>query len=446
MPFDEQPVLQAFHDAAEHVAAYRRLLGEQGVRASDVRTIDDFRGRAPVLDKAGTFLRFPLADLCRDGQIVPASHVITSSGHSGRFSFGLYDPGGAEAEVRRTDEALDQLFGVRSKRTLLVNCLPMGVKVPTRACTLAETSVRADMVVSLVGQLGRDHDQTILVGEAAFIKHVLELGQDQGVDWKGLLVHLILGEEPLAENARKYFAGILGCDGTCADTGLIGSSMGVAEIGLNLFFELPPLIALRQRLHEDPVLRGALFGKEVRVAPLLFAYDPRRILVEVLEHGRLVLTTLDPMRRIPLIRYATGDVASLPFESSSAQEAFSRIAELKACLSPGMPVLALHGRGEHVLAGGRPVTPEEVKEGIYLEPSLARLTTACFRLAGGDGAGLIRIQLSPGVRPEPDLADRFAIAISKYVDAPLNVACELYEDFKYGMELNYERKFDYLGP
>src|SRR6185295_12546343 len=106
------------------------------------------------------------------------------------------------------DDALDSLFAVRSRPTLLINCLPMGVKVHTQVCTLAETSVRPDMAVGLVKTFGQHFAQIILVGEAAFLKHVLETGMRSGLDWRKYAVHVILGEEPLAENARRYLGDI----------------------------------------------------------------------------------------------------------------------------------------------------------------------------------------------------------------------------------------------
>jgi phenylacetate-CoA ligase len=178
------------------------------------------------------------------------------------------------------------------------------------------------MVTALVAEFGRHYDQIILVGEAAFIKHVLELGQTQQIDWQGMLIHVAVGEEPLAENARKYFEDILGIDLKHPETGLIISSMGVAELGLNLFCETPSLVALRRVLHENSDLRRAVLGPAARNVPMLFAYDPSRSFVEVLEDGRLAVSTLEPERRLPLVRYVTGDRAAFPQSEPLFQKAF----------------------------------------------------------------------------------------------------------------------------
>ena len=443
-PF-EQLALEAFKAAAQRVPAYRTLLSEARVDAADIVDLHTFRS-LPVLDKACTFQRFGLDELCLDGEIGELSSVLTSSGYSGMFAFGLNAAAEQAVLSDGIDDLLDYLFHIKSRKTLLINCLPMGVKVPTRACTLAETSVRPDMVVGLVKAFSRHYEQILLVGEAAFIKHVIELGVRGGIDWPALLVQVILGEEPLAENARIYLERLLGADVTRPENGIVASSMGVAEVGLNLFSEIPPaapLILLRRRLHENPDARQKLFGSRLTV-PCLFTYDPRRVFVEFDDAGRLVLTTLEPHLRISLIRYATGDRGArlvLPPDMREQIEAWGISWEVLNAI----PIVVIHGRGDHASAGDEPVYPEAVKEGIYYNPALAALITANFRLVSGPTSVRVRIQLSPGVNPTAEIEEGLRAAIVRYVDAPIKVVCESYESFGSGMTLDYERKFAYLA-
>lgn len=440
---DENMVLESFRRAAESVPAYQKVLEEAGVNPKEIRTLADF-SRLPILEKQNTFQRFPIEKLCVDGSLGRLGSVLTSSGHSGIFAFGLTAAEALPGTVEWIDDSLDALFQVRSKQTLLINCLPMGVKVPTQACTLAETSVRPDVAVGLVKAFAPHFTQIILVGEAAFIKHLLELGNAAGVKWSELLIHVIVGEEPLAENARKYLERLLGLDLRQPQRGMVVSSMGVAELGLNLFSEAPPagqLALLRRALHENPILRREVLGAR-DWTPSLFTYDLRRIFVEFDEAARLLLTTLDLRLRIPLVRYATGDRGQslrIPPHLRSAIEEAGVSWELLERL----PVVAIEGRGDHALAGTERVFPEAVKEGIYYEATLAELTTANFRLVSERVR--VRIQLSPGIKPEARIAEQFQTAIKRYVSAPFDVSCESYENFGSGMALDYERKFQYLG-
>src|SRR4051812_29922323 len=116
----ETLALENFRNAAERVPAYRALLQEAGVRPDQITTIDAFR-RLPVLEKRSTFQRFELAQLCLDGVIGRLGSVLTSSGHSGIFAFGLTDASTQAEVVAWTDDSLDLLFNVRSRPTLLVN-------------------------------------------------------------------------------------------------------------------------------------------------------------------------------------------------------------------------------------------------------------------------------------------------------------------------------------
>lgn len=441
----ENLALAAFRRAAERVPAYRTLLEEAGTQPSQVKTAEDFR-RLPILEKRTTFGRFSLAQLCVDGAVGQPASVLTSSGHSGLFAFGLTDREAVAATAEELDDLFDLLFAVRTQPTLLVNGLPMGVKVPTRACTLAETSVRADMIVTLVKNFAPHFRQIILVGEAAFLKHVLELGQSAGIDWPKYRIHVVVGEEPLAENARKYLLSILGRDVRRPEEGMIVSSFGIAELGLNLFAEVPPvapLILLRRALHENPGLRKEILG-DTDFVPSLFTYDPHRIFVEFDHNGRLLLTTLNPHLRIPLIRYASGDRGrffKLPDSVRPAVEA----AGISWETLQELPLAAIQGRGDHALAGTGAVYPEAVKEGIYHDSALARQITANFRLASGADRARIRIQLAPHVARTSELEIKFTEAIARYVRHPIEVSCEPYENFRSGMALDFERKFNYLG-
>jgi len=439
-------LIEAVRTAAARVPAYSALLAEGGLRPESIKTLEDF-SRLPLLDKRNTFQRFGLHQLCLDGELGSVGSVMTSSGHSGVFAFGLEPRQGEHARMRQLDDALDTIFGVRSRSTLIVNCLPMGVCVRSECCTVGDTSVRPDMAVSLIDAFSPYYDQVILVGETAFIKHVLELGTRHGIDWEHLLVHAILGEEIVAENGRKYLEGILGTAPGDVQTGLIVSSMGIAELGLNLFAEAPPglpIIALRRALHENKELRSELLGPDALIAPSIFTYDGERSYVEFVR-GQLVITTLDPSRRIPLIRYVSGDVGGF-MDLPECAEGVLKSQGIDVDVLRQIPLVSILGRGECITVGDERVFPEQIKEGLYHDPKLARLTTANFRLASGQRGGVLRIQLAPRVGPGAELNELFAEAIARYVACPLEVRCEAYDCFAGGMSLDYERKFDYLDP
>lgn len=447
-------VLEVFRLAVDRVPAYRTILAEAGVDPADVTDIDTLLARVPMVDKASTFGRFAVRDLCLDGEVGMPISLLTSSGHSGQFSFGVYGAGLAHDSVQRVDDALDAVLSVRSRKTLMINCLPMGVGVPTMACTVAQTSVRADMVTALVSEFADSFDQILIVGEMAFVKHALELGIRQGIDWKALSVHVLVGEEPLAENARAYAGEILETEGVTPQQGLILSSMGMAEFGLNLFLESPVwtghrrdvLIRLRRAMHSNKSVKTGILGESARTVPMCMTYDPSRLFVEILPDGELVLTSLRTERSIPLIRYKTGDCIDLLQLTDAQRTLLREEAGLEASDIEGLPIVLCKGRGKGVSCEAGVVTAEQVKEGLYAEAGLAAKTTCNFRLEKGEGASaLVRVQLSPGVSPSEELDEGFSGAIARYAAAPVTVRCEPYEAFQDGMTLDYERKFAYLA-
>jgi phenylacetate-CoA ligase len=446
-------VMEVFRLAADRVPAYRTILAEAGVRPTDVRDLDDFLSCVPMVDKASTFGRFPVRQLCLDGEVGTPVSLLTSSGHSGQFSYGVYGPGLAQDAVQRVDDALDAALAVRSRKTLMINCLPMGVGVPTMACTVAQTSVRPDMVTALVREFADSFDQVLIVGEMAFVKHALELGIEQGIDWKATCIHVLVGEEPLAENARTYVAGILGTDGLSLRDGMILSSYGAAEFGLNLFLEAPvwsehrndALIRLRRALHDDIVLKNRILGTIAQTVPMCMTYDGERLFLELLPDGELVLTSLRTERAAPLIRYRTGDKMDLLELTDAQASAIAASTDLEISDMRDLPIVLCKGRGEGAVSGSDTLTAEQVKEGLYAEADLVAKTTCNFRITAGKAGPQVRIQLTPGISPSTRLNERFAEAIRTYTDAPSTVQCEPYETFQDQMTLDYERKFAYLA-
>src|SRR3954462_13972734 len=129
-------VLPAFRRAASSIA-YQQLLEESSVSVDSITDLAAFTARGPVLTKENTFGRFALPDLIAPGVLGEMAEVLTSSGHSGRFSFGVITRRQLSGAGAFVDDAMDAAFQVRSRRTLAINCLPMGVNVPSERMTVA---------------------------------------------------------------------------------------------------------------------------------------------------------------------------------------------------------------------------------------------------------------------------------------------------------------------
>jgi phenylacetate-CoA ligase len=445
----EGGALEAFHRAAERIPAYAKHLQKSGVNPAQVKTIADFHRLVPVLNKHNTFHIYDIDEMCLDGNLENVKSILTSSGHSGVFSFGVNTVQNLQNSARSIDLGLEYIFGVDEKRTLLINCLPMGVKVHTNTVVLAETSVRDDMVLAVVKKFSPKFDQTIMVGEGSFLKKLVEDGRDAGIDWESLVVHMISGEEGIAENWRDYICSILGTDPTDFDRSFVMSSMGVAELDLNIFHELAETVRIRRLAHQDQKLRYALFGEGVETCPMFFIYYPHRTYLEVVgdpQRGNIIISMLSPEMKIPLIRYDSGDLGRI-YTRQQVGDTLKKCGYDAEKLLPEwqLPMIAVFSRGHHVVVQGEKIYPEEIKEAIYKDFNVAAAVTGNFKLSAIKNAvALVEMQLKPGLEPSSDISRRFEDALAAYIKSPIDVRFYAYATFPYAMGVDYERKFVYV--
>lgn len=444
----ERRVLRAFHRAAVHVPAYRQILAEAGVHPKQITSLGAFSSLCPVLDKEATFARFSMGEFCRAGALDQLSGVLTSSGSGSRFAFGLT----TRTQTKRTADAIDlglqYAFQVDDRKTLLINCLPMGVRFTSNAVTIAETSVREDMATALIEGFGEHYEQIILVGDPLFMKRLTDFAERRGVDWGQHRVHLILGEETFGENYREFLAGRLGLDLENNRGGMIASSMGVGELGLNLFFETRDTVALRRLAHRDPASFRQLtcFDPEAGPLPMLFVYNPLRTYVEVTDpdqdgYGKLTVSLLEPGAAVPLLRYQTGDVARLPSPGEIANLAS------RAGIASGLPgsLVMVKGRAADQLADGTHVA--QYKDALYADGAIAAELSGAFRVtdeAGGARTVHVQRRADPDATPNDVLQQRLAQLLpGERVRQRVRVFP--YSEFPFGMTLDYERKFAYAA-
>lgn len=443
----EKKLFCAFKRAAEKSTAYRELLAEHGVSIVSVRTIQEFVKQCPVLDKANTFSRFSLNQLIADD--VPVSKiasVLTSSGHgSGGFALGLSTRDQMAATPSLIDLGLEMAFEIDQYRTLLINCLPMGVTFQSNAVCVANVSVREDMACAIVEQAGQLFDQIVLCGDPLFLKKLCDYSQEKKLDWSRFRMNVVIGEETFSETFRDYLAKVLHISVDDANSGVIISSMGVGELGLNLFTETRETIALRRACINNPILLGELFGSENinGTVPTFFIYSPLRTYVEINNVnaqgiGDLLVSVVDSATPIPLLRYKTGDtgklISALQFERA-IQKSGLKLDQ------PLLPLMALFGRSKDILPRGGHV--DQYKQALYKYPDLAQYFSGAFRLSENSDGLLWEIQL---VRDcEVDTGQLIAALESAFEtneQRPL-IACHSYDKFPHGKTLDYERKFIY---
>lgn len=436
---------QAVRDAARRSEAYRELLRDAGLERA---VLDGAAGVAfealPILTKAGTFGRFPLAALSGGAAAGEIADVLTSSGRGSQgFGFRLTGRQGHDRAWFGIDLGLQNMFEVDQRATLVVNCLPMGVSFSSRAVAVANVSVREDMACAILRDIGPRFQQTIVCTDPLFVNRLLEEGRRQGVDWSALRTSLILGEEMLVEPQRAYLEARLGIVSNPTGGRVVASSFGVGELGLNLLFETRETIRMRRVQRADGAASEpgdpSLLAESSQ--PALFCFDPLRCYIEVLDpgadgFGELCFTMLGGRELIPLPRYTTGDVGRLLGERETRE--LARRTGLGA--PPWLPVLAVRGRAKD-RTPGRP-SIEAIKELIYTDHALAGVLTGAFKLAGErDGRAELRVRTTLLAAEErATVQSRLsALAGGRGLGHLRVIACGP----EWGADPDYERKYDY---
>ena len=442
--YGRKRIIPAFQRAAQRLPAYRKLLADYDISADDIIALDEFKRKVPVITKADLFASASMEDLVVDGRLNTLANVTVSSGFTGENSCGI----GSFADRRQTafmiDTTLEYLFNISRKKTFLLNCLPMGVKIPS-ALPMAETGVRSDLALSILQKLRTGFEQFLIVGDPYFLKKLIEDGCAAGLDWPGINVSLILGADWFSDSYRNYLAELLGIDFDRPDRGYIGANFGITELALSIGHETIETIRLRQALQKDSNLRKQILGNlPGEASPEILVYYPNRFFLEnAPDSHELVFSTLDPAALTPLIRYNTKDTGVL-LPHNTVRAALTRTPGAERLLLPELklPLLALQGRAnQHLNLAGKTVRPEDIKEGLYSDPEVAGLTTGYFRMSAQQDIGQIEIQLKKNIPLTADLRQKFRKALLKLAAADLEIVIYHYQDFPYGMELNYERKF-----
>ena len=442
-----EQVLRTFQTAAVAVPAYRHLLEQNGVVASKVDSLEAFHRLVPVIDKRSWFGN-DLRQICTGGNLDGVASFFSSSGHSGLFSYGVETRKEQQNAALSVEFALQQAFGALDRKTLLINCLPMGVRLHTRSLAIAETSVREDVIWSLLRKLSGEFEQFVLIGEHPFLKHMIE-GAIEGpepIDWQRLRIHIVTGAEYVAENFRTYLASLLGIDIENPSSGVLLVNYGLSELSVSIAQENWHTIQIRRLANGDPRFRKALFGDDSAFCPNVMQYYPSQVYLETLRspsnREELIVTMLDEHRRMPIVRYNTGDCANIKSHAEIARllRDFDR-ADLIPPLR--LPFVVMRGKCVGLPSDSGFIYPEIIKEALYSDMRIAASVTGNFRLSDGHSGPQVLIQLKP-TRTPIEIQDDITRQIAHATGQPITVEVVAFVDYPFGIRHDFERKNQYL--
>lgn len=440
----EQAVLGAFR-AALDAPHYADLIRQAGLDPAQVNSLEGFTQGVPVLRKAQLFdPAVPFERLCRDGRLGPVRALMISSGFSGTNSYAVATAEELAATAAGIDAALDLFFGTERTPTLLINAFAMGIHVPTRH-PLAETGPRSDLVLKILGRFGPYYEQTVILADPHLLKAIVDEGNEAAVDWQTRNVSFITGQDWMPQTLRAYIHAQTGIADDSARVLL--ATLGLTELGLNLFFETRETVRLRRLAAADPALRAALFPGHGIAVPSLFHYDPTRLYVESIAHpqGReLVFTCLSGARRVPMVRYAAGDLGQTLYPQQLMQTLHA-LGRPELAPSLPLPCAWVAGRERGLQTATATLRAEDLRHGLYSDPVVAHAVTGHFKIHANDGVDGAAVQLRRGLTPSVALRNATQNALFAAVATPLPTQLYSYDEYPYGKDLNYESKFCH-GP
>jgi phenylacetate-CoA ligase len=420
--------------------AYRDLLKKMGIDLKSIQSITDFRTKLPVLNKQNFFNSYTFRELLGKN-FNKVKLATSSSGFSGTFAFGFASANALTSSRIGVDATLEYWFDISNRKTFLINCAPMGVHVET-SLPMAETSVRSDMALSLIKKISPEFDHTIIVGDPHFLKKLLEEGTGQKIPWKARSISLVTGQDWLPESLRTYLANMLEIDLETDKYRGIYATMGMTELGLNVFHESKFTVRLRRVLLQNTKLRQELTKTEMKACPIFFHYYPFSTYIESIEtqnRSELLFSVLDTKNLLPLIRYSTGDAGEIVSYNDLIKVLGKNFPQLIPDLK--LPLGIMQGRLKNeFISKESKLYMEDIKEGIYSDFDVAASITGLLSLKINSDDCELWVQLKSNIQKVESLGKKIKEAVHSYLSFEIKVHIFEYKEFPKGLEINYERK------
>lgn len=373
-------VLSTFHETAEKVSAYKKILAENNVDHEEIKTFEDFQKKVPIIDKDNYVKKYKLKDRCL-GELPEMGTVSMSSGSSGTPSFW--------PRLARQDQMLPKYFenfylqnwNIDKKSTLFVVTMALGawiagqlVSGATKAIadsgkyplTLITPGADVEQITRLLKELGKEYDQIIITVYPSLLVPILDAGEKKNIDWKRLNIKLWIGGEPVSGKWLKRVRSRLNADPK--DISFVANVYGTSDAG-GIGFSTPLSSLITNLSSKNKQLAKSLFDSEN--LPSLIQYSPMGYFIEE-ANGKIIINY---MSGVPLIRYRicdSGGVISFKKIKETLKKHGYDVGEM--LLKKGYeknttwkwPFLYVFGRSDNTVSiGGANVYPENVESALY---------------------------------------------------------------------------------
>lgn len=417
----ESMALGLFHEMSERVPAYQDFLSRHNFDPKSVKAISDFE-RVPLISKDNYLRKYPLEQLCWDGNLAGQQWVIsTTSGSTGEP---FYFP---RAELQDEFYALSaelyllENFEIDKKSTLYIDAFAMGAwigglftyeavhRVAQKGYSLSiiTPGINKPEVINAVRKLGASYDQVIIGCYPPILRDIIDLGIEEGLDWGDYNLGVVFSAEGFGEEFRDYIAE----HGKLANihTSTL-NHYGTVDLG-TMSHETPLSIFARREGLKDKQLYSDMFNG-VTKQPTLTQFVPEMFYFEEVDNG----VVCSSYSGLPLARYDLKDRGGIISLDQLTQTFAKHGKDLDTELATvgladktwNLPFVYLYERSDFsVTFTGAQIYPEEIRRAL-LDPSVHREVTGKFTMIAGyddDAQNFleVNVELRKTVEPSPEL-------------------------------------------
>lgn len=431
--------LEVFRKTAKGVIAYKKFLDSRGFNADSVKTFEDFT-RVPIMNKKDYIRKFPLEERCLEKDLSSMYAVSASSGATGQPT---YWPRTAELDAvipKAMDILFSDIIGPDRKRTLIVITLGMGLWSAGDSCTLGcrnlaskknynltvvTPGLRIDDTLNIIRSIGSNYNQIMLIGYPPFIKDIIEIGENKGVDWKRLSTKILIGGEGASERWRDYILKRVGAERLYDICNLFAT----AEGGI-VAFETPFSIILRRLTEKKKGLKRKLFDDKEPVT--VVQYNPMAKYLEEVK-GEIVITSLGG---VPIVRYNIRDRGQIiPFVKVIKALEEEKVDIVKEMEKYGydfnkvfkLPILVANGRSDAIHFYAVNIYNENMMKALE-DNRIAKMVTGRFKMSVTEDMRtnqvfVIRIELARRKKPNVKLKEKIRKVVHEGI-------CRLNSEYK----------------
>ena len=370
--------------ANRRVPAYAKFLAAEGIDAAALFPLGILR-RLPETDKASYINRFSLAERCVGGAFpYVGTAVDESSGSTGRPYNWIR--GRSELDVAHRGVAFFARYTFGTAPVFAINAFSMGAWATgfnmslglLRHGMVKSTGPDLEKILSTLRDFGPAYSY-LICGYPPFLKHLLDVGEDEGLDWRAFRMNALVGGEGMSEELRDHLLERFDA---------VYSGYGATDLEMGMAAESPVSIAVRRLARARPDVRAALFGPDPRL-PMVFQYNPLIHFLEVNAKAEIVATVSRLDLVAPRVRYNVHDEGGVmdygavrrtlaPFgyrleELAAVAETFGPRGPLVWQRPIRLPFLWIFGRRDATISVmGANIYPEDIESLIYRDPELTR--------------------------------------------------------------------------